>query len=53
MSRTHNSTATDDRHDRDKFLHQFTIFETTLMALLRDFFHTIEELDDILADANQ
>ena len=52
MRNAHDSGKTDNDVDIREFRRQFDIFEATLGALLRGFFATIGELDEILEEAN-
>jgi hypothetical protein len=52
VKKTHDSGSVDSDIDPIQFEKYFGIFETTLRALLRGFFATIEELDEILEEAN-
>jgi len=52
MRKAHDSGKTDNDVDIREFRGQFDIFEATLGALLRGFFATIGELDEILEEAN-
>lgn len=50
--RAHDSGHPDKYYAETELRHQFTIFETTLSALITPFFDTLEELDAILEDTN-
>lgn len=50
--RAHDGGHPDKYYPETELRHQFTIFETTLSALIKPFFDTLEELDAILEDAN-
>jgi hypothetical protein len=52
VSKTHDSGHPDNDHDWKEIGDRFTLFETTLAALLGQFFSTIGGLDEILDDAN-
>ena len=54
VKRVHdNSSSTDDqKEDAQEIQRRFEIFEITLSALLRGFFKTLGELDEILEEAN-
>ena len=52
MRKAHDSGKTDNDVDIREFRRQFDIFEATLGALLRGFFATIGELDEILEETN-
>jgi len=52
MKRTHDSGVRDSDLNLPEFVRHFELFETTLGALVRGFFKTIEGLDEILEDAN-
>jgi hypothetical protein len=52
MKKTHDPGRTDE-HDHERELrHHFSVFESTLAALIRPFFDTLEDLDAILEDTN-
>ena len=51
VKRAHVNGSTDDQIDA-QMRRQFEVVETTLSALVRGFFKTLEELDEILEDAN-
>jgi len=52
IGRAHDSRRTDDELLDDKFINNFKFFETILGALIRGFFATTEEIDEILEEAN-
>jgi len=52
VARVHDNGSTDDQIDAKEIQRRFEIFETTLSALVRGFFKTLEELDEILEEAN-
>lgn len=52
MAWAHDSGKTDSECKEQEFLAQFELFERTLAALVRGFFITTDELDEILEDAN-
>ena len=52
VKKAHDSGSVDSDIDSIQFEKYFGIFETTLRALLKGFFATIEELDEILEEAN-
>jgi hypothetical protein len=52
MKNTHDSGYGDDDFQEQELRHRFSVFETTLSALIKPFFDTLEELDAILEDAN-
>jgi hypothetical protein len=52
VGRVHDSGQTDAESDADELRAQFELFETILGALVRRFFSTVEELDEILEDTN-
>lgn len=52
MRLAHDNGKSDVEQDGDLFEKQFKLFETTLGALLRGFFSTMEGLDEILEDTN-
>jgi hypothetical protein len=52
MKYAHDNGSQDEDVDKDQFQSQFELFETTLSALTRSYFKTIEGLDEILEDTN-
>lgn len=52
VRRAHDSGQPDNDHDWKEFRDRFILFETTLAALLGQFFSTIGGLDEILEDTN-
>lgn len=50
--RAHDSGRIDAGEDERFFKAQFEVFERALAALIRQFFDTVEELDEILEEAN-
>jgi hypothetical protein len=52
MKKAHDSGRVDNDINAREFQNQFELFETTLGALLRGFFTTVGELDEILEEAN-
>jgi hypothetical protein len=52
MKRAHDSCRIDAYCSEDELRGNFELFESTLGALVRGFFATVEELDEILEDAN-
>ena len=53
MGKVHGSGKTDTECcGSDDLLQQFELFETMLGALVRGFFKTVDELDEILEDTN-
>lgn len=48
----HDNNKRDDDYKWDDVLNRFELFETSLVSLIRGFFHTTESLDEILEDAN-
>jgi len=52
VAQVHDNGSTDERIDAKEIQKQFEIFETTLSALVREFYKTLEELDEILEEAN-
>jgi len=52
MKRVHDSNKGDADFDRTEFRAQFDIFEASLASLVRGFFLTVRELDEILEDTN-
>ena len=52
QKRTHVPLKPEHDYDADEFQQKFELFETTLAALVRAFFSTVEELDEILEDTN-
>jgi hypothetical protein len=52
VGRTHDSGQTDADCDEIEFRAKFESFEAILAALVRGFFSTVKELDEILEDTN-
>ena len=52
MKRAHDDGRCDGECPRDELERQFALFEKTLMAIVRQFYTAIDELDQILEDAN-
>ena len=52
VKKVHESGSRDIEVDTEAFRSNFEYFEITLGALIRDFFKTVEGLDEILEDAN-
>jgi hypothetical protein len=52
MGKAHDSGVTDRDCDFAQLCKQFTLFELVLGALVRSFFTTLDDLDEILEDAN-
>jgi hypothetical protein len=53
VERTHDGLRSDATHDVGEFREQFGRFERILMGLVRDFFKTTDELDQVLGEANR
>lgn len=52
VGRAHDSGQTDADGDETEFRAKFELFESILAALVRGFFSTVRELDEILEDTN-
>jgi hypothetical protein len=52
MRRAHDDGRCDAECPRDELEHQFALFEKALMAIVRQFYTAVDELDQILEDAN-
>ena len=52
MRRAHDDGRCDAECPRDELEHQFVLFEKALMAIVRQFYTAVDELDQILEDAN-
>lgn len=52
VGRAHDSGQTDSECNADELRRKFELFETILAALVRGFFSTVKELDEILEDTN-
>ncbi len=52
QERAHDRLVPDDSYERAEFQARFEQAERILMALVRDFFNTTKDLDDILEDTN-
>jgi hypothetical protein len=52
VDRAHDGGHPDSHYPRQELRHQFSVFESTLTALTKPFFDTLEDLDAILEDAN-
>ncbi|GIX08273.1 MAG: hypothetical protein KatS3mg115_2676 [Candidatus Poribacteria bacterium] len=52
VSRVHDSGQTDDEAGAEELQGKFEIFEGVLLALVVGFFETLEEIDEILEEAN-
>jgi hypothetical protein len=52
MRRAHDDGRCDGDCPRNDLEHQFALFEKTLMAIVRQFYTAVDELDQILEDAN-
>lgn len=52
VGKVHESGSQDSGADEVEFQRHFTLFETTLCALIRGFYKTADELDQILEDTN-
>jgi len=52
MHQTHDSGTIDANCDESELRRKFELFENTLVALIRGFFVTLEEIDEILEDTN-
>lgn len=52
MKKTHEPRVIDREVDFKMFQNQFELFEATLSALIKGFFSTVEELDEILEETN-
>jgi len=52
MQRTHDSGSVDADCSVAEFREKFNLFEATLASLVRQFYNTTKELDEILEDAN-
>lgn len=52
MRRAHDDGRCDAECAREELVHQFDMFERSLMSIVRGFYPAIEELDEILEDAN-
>jgi len=48
----HDNGSTDDKIDLQELRNRFEVFEKALSAMVREFFKTVEELDEILEEAN-
>ena len=52
VGKAHDSGRSDGERDKDEYLRQFVIFEMALGALIRGFFATTGEIDEILEESN-
>jgi hypothetical protein len=52
MKRAHDDGRCDEECPREELERQFALFEKTLMAIVRQFYTAVDELDQILEDAN-
>ena len=52
VKRAHDDGRCDAECPRDELEHQFGLFEKALMAIVRQFYTAVDELDQILEDAN-
>lgn len=52
MRRAHDDGRCDGECPRDELERQFALFEKTLMAIVRQFYTAVDQLDQILEDAN-
>jgi hypothetical protein len=52
QSRAHDAGSVDEAFDVDEYKRQFEAVESILVAVIRDFFKTTNELDKILEDTN-
>jgi hypothetical protein len=52
MKKTHDPGCTEQHDEEQELRHHFSVFESTLAALIRPFFDTLEDLDAILEDTN-
>jgi len=52
VARAHDNGATNDQIDSEELKNRFEVFEKALSAMVREFFKTVEELDEILEEAN-
>ena len=52
VARAHDNGSTDDEIDSQGLKNRFEVFEKALSAMVREFFKTVEELDEILEEAN-
>lgn len=52
VEKAHDSGRTDGDADEAEFRNKFELFETTLVALVGQFFESVKALDEILEDAN-
>jgi hypothetical protein len=52
VARAHDSGQRDAEYDQEELRTKFEVFEGVLAALVRGFFSTVEELDDLLEDTN-
>lgn len=52
MGKAHDSGKVDSDCNFNKLQEKFELFEATLGSLIREFFKTVDELDEILEDAN-
>jgi len=52
VKRVHHPGTRDERVNPRELREHFELFEATLRALIRGFFKTVEELDEILEEAN-
>ncbi len=52
VARAHDNGLTDDEIDLQELKNRFEIFERAMSAMVCEFFKTVEELDEILEEAN-
>ncbi|CAD7781428.1 MAG: hypothetical protein KIIPBIDF_01469 [Candidatus Methanoperedenaceae archaeon GB50] len=52
VRKAHDSGKTEDEFDIEEFIKKFELFEKILYTLIRPFFENLEELDEILEEAN-
>jgi hypothetical protein len=52
VDRAHDAGHPDNHYPKQELRHQFSVFESTLTALTKPFFDTLEDLDAILEDTN-
>jgi len=53
VGRSHNWNCLDSDQNEAEFRHKFELFESSLTALVRQFFSTVSELDEVLAKTNR
>lgn len=52
VRKAHDSGKTEDEFDIEEFIKKFELFEKILYTLIRPFSENLEELDEILEEAN-